>query len=226
MSEIGNTEFKSKDIVFDKPVELENEIKDIYADLFEDDYDSKIDKADMGLLEKSNEDIATELEEAKETYYEILEIEPVLTNEYKHCPVENGEWSGERGNSTWVPDPEYIPQKGNPEGKTWQEILEKNGIEGIEFKDGEPDFSEISKGDVKIEPFSENRSDNFDKADIELAKQKGCTPEEVAKWRKENDYTWHECKDMETMQKVPCEVHNNIPHSGGISEKKKESNNE
>ena len=99
--------------------------------------------------------------------------------------------------------------------------LEKYDIDGIRFKDGEPDFSEISKGDVEIEPFSDSRSDNFDKADIELAKQKGCSPEDVAKWRKENGYTWHECKDMKTMQKVPSEIHNNIPHSGGISEAKK-----
>ncbi|WP_442865934.1 HNH endonuclease signature motif containing protein [Aeromonas sp. QDB02] len=102
-----------------------------------------------------------------------------------------------------------------------REILEKYDIDGIRFKDGEPDFSEISKGDVEIEPFSDSRSDNFDKADIELAKQKGCSPEDVAKWRKENGYTWHECKDMKTMQKVPSEVHNNIPHSSGISEAKK-----
>ncbi len=226
MPELGNIEIESKENLSEKPIELEIDVKNIYADLFEDDYEEKIDDSDRVIFEKSNEDIASELEEARETYHEILEIEPTVINEYKHCPLENGEWSGERGNSTWIPDPDYIPQKGNPDGKTWQEILEKYGIEGIEFKDGEPDFSEISKGDVKIEPFSENRSDNFDKADIELAKQKGCTPEEVAKWRKENGYTWHECKDMETMQKVPSEVHNNIPHSGGISEKKKESNNE
>lgn len=95
------------------------------------------------------------------------------------------------------------------------------GIDGINFKDGEPDFSEISKGTVEIEPFSDSRTDNFDKADIELAKKKGCSPEEVAKWREENGYTWHECKDMKTMQKVPSEVHNNISHSGGISKVKK-----
>jgi hypothetical protein len=139
----------------------------------------------------------------------------------KNCPREGGRWDGERGNSTWIPDPDAIPQKANPERKTWREILEKYGIDGIPFKDGEPDFSEISRGNVEISPFTDSRTDNFDKADIELAKQKGCTPEEVAKWRKENGYTWHECKDMKTMQKVPSEVHNNIPHSGGISESKK-----
>jgi len=140
-----------------------------------------------------------------------------------YLPIEgnSGNWDGERGDSTWRPDRDSVPLKSNPEGKTWGEILDKYGIDGIPFKDGEPDFGEISKGDVKIEPFSTERSDNFDKADQKLAEQKGCTPEEVAKWRKENGYTWHECKDMETMQKVPSEVHNNVPHSGGISEAKK-----
>nr|WP_315098398.1 HNH endonuclease [uncultured Fretibacterium sp.] len=139
----------------------------------------------------------------------------------KNCPRENGKWESERGDSIWKPDPDYVPQKANPEGKPWRDILDKHDIDGITFKDGEPDFSEISKGTVEIEDFSDSRSDNFDKADIALAEQRGCSPEEVADWRKENGYTWHECKDMKTMQKVPCEVHNNIPHSGGISEAKK-----
>lgn len=138
----------------------------------------------------------------------------------KNCPIEHGSWEGERGNSNWIPEADYVPLKSNPEGKTWGEILKEFNIDSIPFKDGEPDFSEISKGDVKIEPFSENRDDNFDRADIELAKQRGCSPEEVAKWRKENGYTWHECKDMETMQKVPSIIHNNVSHRGGISEAK------
>ncbi|MHC1685929.1 MAG: HNH endonuclease [Clostridiaceae bacterium] len=147
----------------------------------------------------------------------------VICDNMKNCPIDgnNGHWDGERGNSNWYPDPDFVPGKANPEGKTWSEILNKYGIDHIPLKDGEPDFSEISKGTVEIEPFSDSRTDNFDKADIELAKQKGCAPEEVAKWRKENGYTWHECKDMKTMQKVPSEVHNNITHSGGISEAKK-----
>ena len=38
-------------------------------------------------------------------------------------------------------------------------------------------------------------SPNFDQADEKLAEICGYTPEEVAQWRKENKYTWHECKD-------------------------------
>lgn len=136
---------------------------------------------------------------------------------YKNCPIENGEWNGERGESNWNPDNEYIPQKSNPENKTWGDILKEYDITGILFENGEPDFSCICKGEVSIDGFSEKRSDNFDKADIELANQKGCSPEDIKKWRTENKYTWHECKDMKTMQKVPSIIHGNISHRGGVS---------
>lgn len=144
---------------------------------------------------------------------------------FKHCPVNDGKWDGEAGNSKWEPDGEYIPQKSNPENQSWKEILDEYDIDGIDFQEGEPDFSEISKGDVEIDDFSDDRSDNFDKADAELAKQRGCTPEEVRTWRKEHKHTWHECKDMRTMQKVPSKIHNNITHSGGIAEAKKGNHN-
>lgn len=150
----------------------------------------------------------------------------LICENIKNCPIEgnNGHWEGERGDSKWVPEPDAIPKKCNTEGKMWKLILDKYGIDGIEYKDGEPDLSKTSKGNVEISGFSDKRDDNFDKADIELAKQRGCSPEEVKTWRKENGYTWHECKDMKTMQKVPSEVHNNISHRGGVSEAKSSSN--
>jgi hypothetical protein len=146
-----------------------------------------------------------------------------VSDKARNCPIEgnNGHWEGERGNSKWIPDRDYVPQKSNPEGKTWGEIMDNHGIDGIDYKDGEPDFGEVSKGNVEIEGFSENRSDNFDKADMELAKAKGCSPEDVASWRKENSYTWHECRDMKSMQKVPSDTHGNMSHRGGVSEAKK-----
>ena len=142
----------------------------------------------------------------------------------KHCPMNGGHWeNGERGDGRWVPDRDTIPGKSNPEENTWNDILGDYNIEDIPFQDGYPDFSEISKGDVEIEPFTESRDDNFDLADIKLAEQRGCTPDEVRQWRKEHKYTWHECQDMKTMQKVPSIVHNNVSHSGGISAAKKEA---
>lgn len=178
----------------------------------------KFAECDLGKtaeLSKGNQDISRATNPI--TYDVSLAF---ITVDIRNCPLENGHWEGERGNSKWVPDPDYVPRKSNPEGKTWGEILKEYGVDGIQFKDGEPIFDELSKGTVKIEGFSSNRDDNFDKADKELSKQRGCTPQEVKKWREENGYTWHECKDMETMQKVPSAIHNNVTHRGGVSNAK------
>ncbi|GHU34083.1 hypothetical protein AGMMS50256_27230 [Betaproteobacteria bacterium] len=137
-------------------------------------------------------------------------------------PQNNGYWEGEPGNSIWNPDQEQVPTVYNPDGKTWGEILDKFDVsDGIPFKDGYPIFDEVSKGDVQIDDFTTDRAKNFSQADIKLAEQKDCDPEDVEKWRKENGYTWHECEDMKTLKKVPSEIHNNVPHSGGVSEAKK-----
>lgn len=139
----------------------------------------------------------------------------------RYCPIEGGSWEGDRGESIWTPEEDSIPQKSNPENKTWKEISDEHQFKGILFIDGEPQFEELIKANVEIEGFSEFRADNFAKADIELAKELNISPREVREWRKENGYTWHECRDMKTMQLVPSIVHNNIPHSGGIAEIKK-----
>jgi hypothetical protein len=146
-------------------------------------------------------------------------------------PCENGSWEGERGNSRWIPDKDYIPPEksrnpdkpySNPQKLTMGEIQKKYNIDGIPFRNGFPDFSEVSKGTVQIEDFctgkGEAKANNFARADIQLAKERNCTPDEVKKWRKENNYTWHECEDKRTMQKVPNEIHANVAHNGGRSQ--------
>lgn len=141
-------------------------------------------------------------------------------------PSSNGSWEGEKGDSTWKPDPDYVPPNSNPEGKTWKEIEDKYGMDGVKFKDGEPDFSEIAEATVEIDDFTGNRFENFAQADSKLAEKWNAegrdgrtdwTARDVAAYRKENNLTWHERRDMKTMDLVPSEVHNNIPHAGGIS---------
>ena len=102
---------------------------------------------------------------------------------------------------------------------TFGEILDKFNIENqkILFKEGYPDFSGISKGEVQIDEFTSSRADNFTQADEKLSKQWEISPEDVATWRKENRYTWHECEDCKTMQLVPSEIHGNVNHFGGVS---------
>lgn len=66
----------------------------------------------------------------------------------------------EPGNSDWKPDPNVEPgdrHGTNPEHKAWEQIMDEYGFDSIPFKDGEPDFSEVSKGEVEIDDFSDDR---------------------------------------------------------------------
>lgn len=160
--------------------------------------------------------------ESKITSYEEAD-KPLVDKEVKRSPSSGGEWKGAKGDSKWIPNRDEIPKNKdtNYDQLTNGEILDKYKIDGIVFKDGEPNFEVVSKETVKIDGFSMNAHKNFKKADIEAAKNRGCTPKEVKAWRDENKYTWHERSDCKTMDKVPREVHGNIPHVGGISKIKK-----
>lgn len=148
---------------------------------------------------------------------------------YKNIPQNGGVWSGEAGNSKWIPNREDIPKQPYGNERTWGEILDENGIDGIEFKDGEPDFTPVAIGSIEIEDFTINRDDNFYQADQNLAQQwnqenkngkNDWSISDIRKYRKEEKLTWHERSDMQNMDLVPQEVHGNIPHAGGISKKK------
>lgn len=86
-------------------------------------------------------------------------------------PRKGGDWDETPGDSTFKPYRDTIPSNrnySNMNGKTWGEILDNYGIEGIPFKDGEPDFSEVTKGTVEIDDFSTKRygiGGNFDQAE-------------------------------------------------------------
>lgn len=178
-----------------------------------------IDRSELSKLAQSMDKLTDEKDIDKPIAKELDEV--------KGCPIEGngGHWEGERGNSKWFPNRDEIPKNPltNPDGLTWGQILDKYGIDGIEFKNGEPDFSPVAKGTVEIDHFTDNRygkGGDFDQACERLAEQRGCTKEEVKAWMKENKYTWHERSDCKTMDKVPTEIHGNIRHSGGISEAK------
>ena len=176
--------------------------------------------------DKYNDLVGNKTEDIESSSLESVEDndpEESLDTGNPHLPKSHGEWEGERGDSKWIPEDDYIPQQQNPEKETWADIKDEYGFDGIEFNDNSPDFSDFSRGEVKIDDFSDSRYRNFNQADVAEAKKRGCDPDDVAKWREENKYTWHELSDCETMQKVPSKIHNNIPHSGGISEIKNEN---
>lgn len=151
---------------------------------------------------------------------------------WKNVPRENGTWTGEQGNSKFIPDRDYIPKDktghDNPHDKTWGQILDENNIDGIRYEDGEPVFDDYSKFTTKIE-----KSDITDKIKEEIisdksernglheilfekmAKEKGITVEEARQIKESNNLVWHETADGRA-QLVPRELHL-VNHNGGIS---------
>lgn len=171
-------------------------------------------------------------------------------SENKLTPNNNGHWKDgdeSRGNSVWIPNDDYVPGKFNSDGETWDNNVRANTemivnihrnlhgkqglhLEGIKYKDDEPDFKPMSFGTVKLNAFSSNRDVNFAMANEAMARQlsksKGrqYTAKEVDKWMKDNQYgipfTWHETPEGE-MLKVPSVLHGNASHTGGVNAMKK-----
>jgi hypothetical protein len=207
---------------------LKEAAKEVSKDTFINEVSKKMTPAELFSKSEKN-GISGNSKEVANIKSEVAKFEKM--NNF--LPENGGEWSGEKGNSTWEPNRDEIPKRPPGNEKTWGEILDEHEIDGIEFKDGEPDFSTVSEGTVEIDDFTEDRNGNFTQADENLAKQwteegkdgKEWSAQDVKDYRKENNLSWHERSDMKTLDLVPQEVHGNVPHSGGISVAKNNLNN-
>lgn len=84
-----------------------------------------------------------------------------------------------------------------------------------------------------IDNMSENRygkGGNFEQCDQKCADQwnkegrdgkNDWTARDVANWRKENGYTWHERNDMKTCDLIPTKINDYFGHLGGVGECKR-----
>lgn len=151
--------------------------------------------------------------------YDVVPKNSKYEERIKNCPANsstNGHWTEERGESVFISDDPRV-----------KDILDKYGVKGVEYKNGIPDFSPFAVAEVKISGMTDKRVDNFKSADAKLAEQlstdgKVYTAKDIEKWRKENNYTWHELNDVETIQLVPTNINAPIfKHLGGCSEYKK-----
>ena len=146
------------------------------------------------------------------------------TDRLKQVPTETsdrGTWDGKRGESKFTP---------NEANMDICDELKKRGFDGIEYKDAIPDFSDFSEATVEISDMTENRAKNFVQCDEQCAKKwneegrdgrEDWTARDVANWRKENGYSWHERNDMKTCDLVPSKINDFFGHLGGVSECKK-----
>jgi hypothetical protein len=181
------------------------------------------------------------VEEAKEFWEKEFAVEPQFGANYNSydecikytpCNSERGSYEGERGES------KFIPSEATDEGRVVKAKLEEYGKDGIEYKNAEPDFSEVSECTVKIDNMTQNRYDyedaegnycygNFSQADQCCAEQwnenakdgkTDWTAKDVSNYRADRGLTWHERCDTETMDLVPRDINTFFGHLGGCAE--------
>ena len=151
----------------------------------------------------------------------------------KNIPTSGGRWSGEPGDSMWIPDDCVVPpDKGysNMHNKTWGQIKKENGINGIRFSDGRVDFGPVAKYVVAFDWGKELGRDGIrhliDTGDRQylhnaafalLAEKLRIPVQQVIALKESQNLVWHEEPDCKTLQLVSREVHDNIRHFGGIA---------
>ncbi len=126
-------------------------------------------------------------------------------NPATRLPRTNGRWEGEPGNGTWYPD--------NPDA---QSVI---GDQGVEFRNGRPDFSPWSRGEVEFEPGVLDGSDtDFTRVYEQLKVDRGLSSNNAARELLSNaGLTPHHHSDT-VIQLIPTDLHKNIPHIGSASD--------
>ena len=151
----------------------------------------------------------------------------------KNIPTSGGRWTGEPGDSLWIPDDSVVPpDKGysNIHGKTWRQIKAENGFQGINFSDGRADFRPVTKQEVVFDWERElglegirhivetgDRQYLHEAGFAMLARKMGKSVQEVKEYKERLNLVWHEEPDCETLRLVVREVHDNIRHFGGVA---------
>lgn len=180
---------------------------------FQDGNDNKVESP-QNKIESVDRDIENiENPECNSTYEERINRTPTS--------IEQGTWDGERGESDFRPS--------NSEALDKMRAL---GVDAIPYKDGMVDFREVAKDSVEIGMVDRRlgKGGNFEKCDTALADKwnkegfngkTDWTPRDIAEWRKDNRYTWHERNDMKTCDLVPTDIHEACCHLGGVAECKR-----
>lgn len=222
MCEFDDVSVESTDIA---DTEMDTDISDDVADV-----SLEIEGCETEIEPLSVEELGQALDELEAS--ESLDI----TNELKSVvdqnvqplatPTSHGEWMGERGNSEWVMDDEFVPNLNNPEGLTIGEMKEHYGFDTIQYNGKEPDFSPFLDekiGEVELDEFSDERAGKGGTYDLAIQKaveKTGLSESEIKDYIKGNNLTWHECADRKTVQLIPTVINSTFKHTGGIGMEK------
>lgn len=150
-------------------------------------------------------------------------------------PKSKGHWEGEEGDSKWIPDEDATVtwrKGGETHTETYGEMMEQHDIDGIEYFNNEPDFSEMEDSFIQhaeLEHFSDERTGSggtytmaSEAVAERLSRETGeeWTSQRVQAYMNDHGLTWHECADRKTVRAVPTEINAGFKHSGGISVEK------
>jgi len=120
----------------------------------------------------------------------------------------HGKWDGESGNSKWRPD--------DRSGDDIKQALKDHKQDGVNWKNGQPDFSPFTKKGPDGQPIETQISNmTGNKTDYTPARQ--AMRERYGGWNNtldEDGFNWHH-KDHQTMQLVDGRVH--LGSKGGLS---------
>ncbi|WP_319641012.1 RHS repeat-associated core domain-containing protein [Pseudoalteromonas sp. A3] len=144
----------------------------------------------------------------------LNEFLPYTTYEERlaQTPINNGSWSGERGESMFIST--------NP---SVNEVIADYGVEGINYENAYPDFSPVAEvtytiNDIGWESIGTDRTPLHNALDRKLAEDMDLPLKDIKKYRKVNSLTWHEKEDMKTIELVPTIINGKFKHVGGFGE--------
>lgn len=165
----------------------------------------EIGKGETSKVDKSNPE---ENDEALNCSYE---------ERFNHTPKNDGTWTGDRGESKWVPDDPDV-----------QETLSDSGTDGIEYKNCFPDFQPVTKFTAQLpeELLQKSDPEQFKECNRQLLEAVENDPtfaktfsaidlQRLSKGENPVDCTWHHDVTSGTMRLIPTDIHDSCRHLGG-----------
>ena len=211
------------------------------------DYYPKVDSDKLRMEDGAMKNQDKNLDNEKKDTTEFFEQKEISSNEIAEgefftsledrltqARKSEGTWSGEPGQSDFIPSDEKA-----------KAAIENKGEKSISYdSNGEPNFHPVSEGTVKINNMTENRytyydsngnrhAGNYEQADVKLAEQwnnnakdgrTDWTSRDVSSWVSENGLTRHECLDKQTVEYVDFSINDQCKHFGGCAECKARDN--
>ncbi|TYS59876.1 hypothetical protein FZC74_06890 [Sutcliffiella horikoshii] len=149
--------------------------------------------------------IYNKVNEVKQNIITRIELLAGKTNPRTRLPKSNGHWKGEPGNGIWYSDKPEVNRVTNGEG--------------VEFKDGRPNFTPWSEGEIIFEKGQLSGTlDDFSLVYKQIQEQYNLPSKNAAKkLLKQAGVTPHHKSDT-IIELIPTDLHINIPHIGSASD--------